>query len=161
MREKPLLSSGKTASPSHNWHVVFFWKIPSRRVFRKCFLAGNFFQRALVKELWGRAVNRMKISTLFLAALLLVVNLVSGVQLFSCWVTIKMRAKNTTVTGLLRQVSSTNKGEVYCAVRESDMVFACGSAGGDADRSLPLGLGFLLVWSDNWGRWEGAGVRVS
>ena len=35
--------------------------------------------------------------------------------------------------------------EVYCDVRKSDMVFACGSAGGDADRSQPLGLRFLLV----------------
>ena len=31
------------------------------------------------------------------------------------------------------------------AVRESDMVFTIGSAGGDADRAQPLGLGFLLV----------------
>jgi hypothetical protein len=32
-----------------------------------------------------------------------------------------------------------------CVVRESDMVFTSGSAGGDADRAQPLGLGFLLV----------------
>jgi len=29
-------------------------------------------------------------------------------------------------------------------------------AGGDAARAQPLGLGFLLVWSDNWGRWQRA-----
>jgi len=35
--------------------------------------------------------------------------------------------------------------EACCAVRESDMVFTSGGAGGDADRAQPLGLGILLV----------------
>src|SRR6516164_4188176 len=51
--------------------------------FAKLFLVGNFFQRAVVKQsrgrdLAGNAVNRMKIATLFLAALLLVGSLITG-----------------------------------------------------------------------------------
>ena len=64
--------------------MLLFLRIQNRGLaFWELFLVGNFFQRAVVKQsrgrdLAGNAVNRMKIATSFLAALLLVGSLITG-----------------------------------------------------------------------------------